>query len=213
MKELTRQIFIERGPLWHVLEKVIQEREIDLIVLGTHGRRGLKKLVLGSVAEEVFRRARCPVMTIGPHTLVEGAAEGRIGTILYAVDSEEGTKESLPYALGLARKHQAKLVLLHVLPPMEEIPPAEIEFMAAGTRQQLLNLIPPVTELACPPEPIVVFGAAADEVLRVAQQQQAELIVMAVRRVGLSLAAAHLPWATAHRVVCEAPCPVLTIRH
>jgi len=218
MKGLTRQVFVERGPFWHVLERVIQERDIDLIVAGTHGRRGLKKLVMGSVAEEIFRRARCPVMTIGPHISTDGIAKGRIGLILYAGHSEteiaEGENCALSYATGLARESEANLVLLHVLPRTEDDFLARRESMAKDVRQQLLNranLISRGARLAYPPLPIVTFGTPAVEILRVAQQQRAELIVMAVHYKGIGLAA-HLPWTTTHRVICEAPCPVLTVR-
>ena len=64
------QPLIGEGVIWDVLQDMIQENGIDLIVLGTHGRQGLRKLLLGSIAEEVFRMAPCPVLTVGPKTSV-----------------------------------------------------------------------------------------------------------------------------------------------
>ncbi len=212
LKSVNHEVLVEEGPFWHVLEQVIAGKQIDLIVIGTHGRRGLKKLVLGSVAEEIFRRATCPVMTIGPHAAPDGLAEGHIQCVLYATDFSVGATNALPYAVGLARENRARLVLLHVLPQMTELPPAEVEHITLGCREQLLSQLSPALVQACHPEAVVLFGSAAEAILRVAAEQYAGLIVMGARRKSMALASAHLPWATAHRVVCEAACPVLTVR-
>lgn len=212
LKGVTHEVIMERGPLWHVLEAVMSEKEIDLVVVGTHGRRGLKKLVMGSVAEEIFRRARCPVLTVGPHTAKDGLEEGHIRSIVYATDFSAGSMQALPYALGLARENQARLTLVHVLPTLQEMPPAELDQIAEGCRERLLQLVSPVAQAACSAEAAVRFGNAADAILREAEERHAQLIVMGARRAAIGVASAHLPWATAHRVVCEAPCPVLTVR-
>ena len=60
------EIVVAEGAVSEVLIEAIQTNHIDLAVLGTHGRRALKKLLLGSIAEEVFRLAPCPVLTVGP---------------------------------------------------------------------------------------------------------------------------------------------------
>lgn len=212
LKGVTHEVIMERGPLWHVLEAVMREKEIDLIIVGTHGRRGLKKLVLGSAAEEIFRRARCPVLTVGPHMAKDGLEEGRIKSIVYATDFSGGSMQALPYALGLARENQARLTLVHALPTLQEMPPVELDQIAEGCRERLLQLVPPVAQAACSAEATVRFGSAAEAILHEATDRHAELIVMGARRAAIGVASAHLPWATAHRVVCEAPCPVLTVR-
>jgi len=84
--DIAHTAIVERGQLWEVLAPFIKENSIDLIVLGTHGRRGLRKLVLGSVAEQVFRHATCPVLTVGPQATHEGAADTSFKTILFATD-------------------------------------------------------------------------------------------------------------------------------
>jgi len=65
LKGVTREGVTRRGELWYVLDDVIRRNSVDLIILGCHGRHGLKKLVLGSDAEQIFRRSTCPVLTIG----------------------------------------------------------------------------------------------------------------------------------------------------
>jgi nucleotide-binding universal stress UspA family protein len=212
LKGISHEIIVERGPLWHVLQDIIREAAIDLIVLGTHGRRGLKKLMLGSVAEEIFRRAECPVLTVGPHVPAPAGGEGRLQQILYATDFTIGSLHALPYALSLAKEHRATLALLHVLPDTPEIPEPDLEQITEGVRQRLRQLLTPGTGLWCQSEPVVLFGSAADGILRVAEEDNIDLIVMGARRPAVSLASAHLPWATAHKVVCQAHCPVLTVR-
>jgi nucleotide-binding universal stress UspA family protein len=212
LRHVTHEVLLRRGPLWKVFEDVCRDKDIDFIVLGTHGRRGFKKLVLGSVAEEAFRRATCPVMTIGPQLQHDGISEGRFTSIVYATDFSTGCMRALPYALGLARENHARFTLLHVLPDMPEVSPAELEQITESCRQQLENLVSPAIKLACATDIAVLFGGAAENILRVAASQHARLIVMGARRPSMGMATVHLPWATAHRVVCAAHCPVLTVR-
>jgi nucleotide-binding universal stress UspA family protein len=211
LRGITYNVAIERGSLGCVLEKEIAARCIDLLVLGTHGRSGLSKLVLGSVAEEIFRRATCPVLTIGPHVPPQ-IAEGRIKTILYASDFSSGAQRALPYAAGLARESQAQLKMLHVLSVAPVGSAEELERITNSFRQRLLDMLSPAVEMACKAEAIVLFGSAAEGILRGARECQADLIVMGANLLSRGLANVHLPWATAHRVVCEAGCPVLTVR-
>ena len=217
---------IERGPLWEVLADFVEKKNIDLIVLGTHGRRGLKKLVLGSAAEQVFRNATCPVLTVGPQTVSEGTAPASIATILFATDFSAGSHHALRYALSLARINNSHLILLHAVPPpMEMVPtsidavPVSIEIAAeitadalARARQQMAELISAATTKEFTPEIIVESGPAAEMILAIAQDRKADLIVMGAHRSSASSIATHLPWATASEVVCQAHCPVLTVR-
>jgi nucleotide-binding universal stress UspA family protein len=224
--DIAHTATIERGPLWEVLAAFIEEKSIDLVVLGTHGRRGLKKLVLGSVAEQVYRHAACPVLTAGPHSPHDGLAQANIATILYATDFSSGSHHALPYALSLARANHSHLILLHCVPPAMEMVPASIdavpvaiqvsaEFVTealARARQQMEELISPEIMQELNPEIIAEYGPAADMILSLAEKKQADLIVMGAHRASASSIVSHLPWATASAVVCQAHCPVLTVR-
>ncbi len=210
LKDVSYEVLIRRGGLWPVLEEAIRERQVDLIVLGTRGRQGLVQLALGSVAEEIFRRAECPVLTVGPHIVPDGLTEGRINPILYATDFSAGSLNALPYAVALARENQAKLLILHAVAEAPEASPVELEEFAESSRKRLRKLLSPELEQACKPELVVVFAPPPDAILRIAREREARLIVMGAKRPGV--APGHLPWATAHRVVCEAPCPVMTVR-
>jgi nucleotide-binding universal stress UspA family protein len=212
LKDVSREVLIRHGVLWQVLEEAIREHHIDLIVLGTHGRHGLPKLALGSVAEEVLRRAECPVLTVGPRIVPDGLAEGRIDPILYATDVSDESLNSLPYALAFARENKANLLVLHALAEDADASPATLEHRAESWRQYLRKLVSPKLEPLCTAEFIVLFAPPADAILRAAREHKARLIVMGAKRSPLAVATGHLPWTTAHHVVCEAPCPVITVR-
>src|ERR1019366_1066740 len=125
--DLNHHLLLEQGPVWDVLASMIQRESVDLLVLGTHGRGGLKKLAMGSVAEQVLHLAPCPVLTIGPHVPPAGSVEFR--RILFATDFGAAAHKALPYALSLAEDHQATLVFLHMVPP---IPLADLGPAAYG---------------------------------------------------------------------------------
>ena len=99
---------------------MVGRHAIDLIVLGSHGKHGLKKLVLGSAAEQIFRHADCPVLTVGPKVVAPGPGEVAFKHILFATDFSAGSLRALPYALSLAEENQARLALLHVTPLVPE---------------------------------------------------------------------------------------------
>jgi len=90
---------------------VNEEQGIDLLVIGTRGRGGLQKLVLGSVAKELLPIAPCPVMTIGPNVDVATITRRReFRTILFATDFGKGAARALPLAVARARVQQARLI-------------------------------------------------------------------------------------------------------
>ncbi len=196
---------IERGPVWDEVSKTIADRNIDLIVLGTHGRSGLKHLVLGSVAEQIFRHADCPVLTVGPKTH-DGFREGKVDKIVYATDFSSASRAALSYALSLARANRSQMILVHAVLPIVSgdailILPDELVETA---NLEMSHLVPDDIRH----EEIVRIGPAADLILDIASDRKADLIVMGAHR-GTS---SHTPWAVTHQVVCNALCPVLTVR-
>lgn len=189
---------------------MIEKHEIDLVVVGTHGRTGARKLLLGSRAEEIFRMASCPVLTVGPKVSRGAPAEIHPSQILYATDLTTTSQCGAGYALSLAQEHQACLTVLHVVreqnPSSEENRTRLKEYFI----KQLRELVPLEADLWCQTEFVVEFGAPADEILKVAARKNANLIVLGVRR--SALFPGHLPPATAYKVVCQSHCSVLTVR-
>ena len=199
---------LERGELWNVLDDVVRRHDIDLIVLGSHGKHGLKKLVLGSGAEQIFRQASCPVLTVGPKVNLASDGLATFKDIVFATDFSAGSLHALPFALSLAEENQARLTLLHVIP----LVPMQHQVWASGnTRKWLEELIPPDAADWCRPETVVSFEFPAEGILRAAEAVSADLIVMGVHK-RAPRASSHLPWAIAYEVVCHAHCPVLTVR-
>jgi len=220
---VPHNVLLENGPIWDALSDLIQRDEIDLLVLGTHGRGGLKKVILGSVAEELFRLAPCPVLTVGPAVPAEPAGAKVFRRILFATDFGPASLHALQYAISLATESNARLILLHVVTPVPVVEVGPYWYPGTDLAEQqktaqaryigrLKDLIPPDANLPFDPEFLVDFDFAPDAIVRIAAASQADLIVMGVNQAASARASAHMPWATAHEVVCHAKCPVLTVR-
>ncbi len=208
------EALVEEGELQPILDAEVIANKIDLIVVGTRGRSGIGKLLWGSAAEEIFRHASCPVLTVGPRSWMEPMRHVQFSEILYATDFRSGSQQAAEHAVSLAHEYQAHLTLLHVIGNSEAgdlVHPEQVENSSA---RLLREIIPPDAELWCQPEIVVEHGAAAEKILQVARQRNADLIVLGVRPPsGVPGAATHLPIATAHKVVSQATCPVLTVRN
>src|ERR1700687_6117449 len=223
LKTVPHHTYVREGDVWETLADLIQIHEIDLLVVGTHGRTGLEKLVLGSKAEEILRLAPCPVLTVGPKiaggaklTAIEGErknltpVEISVEQIVYATDFSPESLAAAPFARSLAQEFQSKLTLLHVIERSKDKnhQPEPIDLAL----QRLEKLVPEEASLWCSPSPTVQVGSPADCILQEALDTRADLIVLGVRAASGNLGAAtHLPWATAHKVIAQAHCPVLTI--
>jgi nucleotide-binding universal stress UspA family protein len=212
---VPHDITVKRGfDVWPTLEAAIVEKNADIIVLGTHGRTGAQKLLMGSFAEEIFRRSRVPVLTIGPavNRGVHGGA--RFRCILFATDFTPESLAAAPWAISMAQENQARLVLLNVQRKRETCRNERIaEETVAHAMHKLHELVPSGAELWCRPEVFVKYGDPAREILEMAREQGADLIVLGARDAFRRLAATtHLSHSTAQSVVAQALCPVLTVR-
>jgi nucleotide-binding universal stress UspA family protein len=198
-----------RGDLWNTIPDLVEQYQIDLAVLGTHGREGVKKLVLGSAAEQIFRRATCPVLTVGPNAHRTEVEFESWKHILFATDFSEGSLHALPYALSIAEENQAQLTLAHFV---SLVPMQRQEVVEEQNRKRLRALLPADSADWCTPECVVRFEFPSDGILKLAEERGADLIVMGVHKSNTPRALAHMPWAIAYEVVCHARCPVLTVR-
>lgn len=223
LTHIRHQELLVQGEICDVLAELVREQEIDLLVLGTHGRGGIKTILLGSVAEEVFRRISCPVLTIGPAAPAEPRNAGHVHQILFATDFGPASQSALPHAIAMARDDNAKLILLHilaVLPALDadtrwysRVEPIEWrEATRQKTVELLKQLIPADANLPCDPEFVVACDLLPRGILNAAEERQADLIVMGVNPTMFVRTSTHIPWAVAHEVVQHAKCPVLTVR-
>jgi nucleotide-binding universal stress UspA family protein len=209
---LERDAILGKGEVWPALASVIEDKEIDLVVVGTSGRTGFAKFLLGSEAEEIFRQASCPVMTVGPQLAKHLPRGGEISEILYASDLSPESMAAAPYAISLAQEYQAHLTLLHVITPQRTGDLVAPHELMASSKRLLRNMVPAEAELWCEPEYLIEQGDPTTKILETARHKSADLIVLGVRGVANLAAATHLPGATAHKVVTQAVCPVLTVR-
>jgi nucleotide-binding universal stress UspA family protein len=203
---VPHETLVRRGDIWKELGKLIEEKAIDLVVCGTHGRTGVSKLLMGSVAEDIYRHAPCPVLTIGPSVVGEPESLGDIHSILYSTDFSAESLAAIPYAVSLAQENQARLYLLHVT----ETPVSHLVERELASR--LRSLVPSDAELTCAPKAFVDLGEPAHKITEIAEELKVDLIVLGPRRTARVPSATHLPQSTAHSVVSRAICPVLTVR-
>jgi nucleotide-binding universal stress UspA family protein len=196
----------ERGEVPGALQRVVEERSIDLIIVGTHGRHGIPYLFMGSTAEEVTRTSPCPVITVGP--AAEAGFENSLKTILFATDFSEDSKLALPYATALAQEFHANLALLHVAPKTERLV-RDRDHVERYLQNQLKNLAPQNQFPWCTLSHTVRFGDATEEILAAAKEQKADLIVLGLH--SSVRFTSHLPERLSYQVLCRASCPVFSV--
>lgn len=217
----TDAVVVEGAPAPTIVEHAAA-MGADLLVMGTHGRSGFDRLLLGSVAEKVLRRAGCPVLTVPPgQPDVVPAASGLYKRILCAVDFADSSLRALRYAMSIAREADADLTVLHVVPHEFDAPAdlgagnalaiAELYQRAEEAAQRRLDELAGDRDEACrDPKSVLARGKSWREILRVAAETDADLIVMGVQgRGAVDLA---LFGSTTQHVVRGATCPVLTLR-
>jgi len=190
-----------------------QAHKTDVIVMGTHGRRGYDRLMLGSVTERVMRRAPCPVLAVckRPHDSMAADQERRhvhhLNRILFCTDFSENAERALNYAISVTAEYDAELTLLNVL---EDVPgSANVAEATAVAAEQLDKLIPPEGRKLRRIKTAVRIGKPYRQIIQLAEDTQTDLVTMAVRgRGALDLAVFG---STTYRVMQLGPCPVLAV--
>ncbi len=215
LRGVPHQAVCGLGDVWDVLCRLIKEHDVDLLVVGSHGRTGLGKFFVGSVAEKIFRRADCPVLSVGPNVSFKPGGEIRFQHIVFATDFSEDSLAALPYAVSLAEEDEAQLTLLHVVEE-PEAGIADLDGVKAYLMHRLQELVPPAAEPWCHAECLLEFGRQfarpTERILEIAEEQAADLIVLGVHPVHGKLGlVTHLASTTA-QILTEAACPVLTVR-
>lgn len=193
--------------------------EADLVVMGTHGRSGFERLVIGSVAEKVVRKAPCPVLLVPPHVTAKAPAQVTFKRILCPMDFSPSALQALGFALSLARQADGLVTVLHAIEWLAEEEPREYahfnvpeyrRYVVEDAQQRLHTLVAHESPTWSAIDERVVLGRAYREILRLASDSAIDLIVMGAQgRGGLGLA---LFGSTTQQVVRAAPCPVLTVR-
>ena len=200
---LRANVAVTRGNLTAILPQTVRDLDVDLIVVGTHGRAGWKKLVLGSMAEAVIDQSPCPVLTVGPSTNRRRIQESGPSQILLAAAGSNRSQLASSYACSLACKYRSRLSVVDVLEDRAGRVLAGVSQFewheVAGTSDR-----PRTVALRLPPQ----IGTRSDLILRVSDETRADLIVLAVpadhRFTDRFLST------DSYRIVSDAACPVLT---
>jgi nucleotide-binding universal stress UspA family protein len=209
LQGLKTEVVLESGFVWPVIQKVVEDRKIDLIVLGTHGRGAIQRLFMGSTSEEIFRHATCPVMTIGPHAKPTLGRYDHAERILFATDFSDASLHALTFALTLAEERDARLVLLHIVQP-PGVPLDVTEQLLSESEVKLRSLIPIEKMPAKRPVFATLVGSPADMILSTADRDRTDLIVMGVHKA--KAFSSHWPFEVAGQVVARSMCPVVSVR-
>jgi nucleotide-binding universal stress UspA family protein len=202
---VTVDTSIRTGDVTYGIGAAIEATKPDIVVMGTHGRRGLEKWLLGSVTERFLRSLPIPVLT------VRGTKKARtLRRILVTTDFSQGTAEALNYALSIARENQARLTLLHVLEEMRALTSAHYRLkLTERVQRQLLALLPADARKWCDIQMRIEAGTAYSEILKVVKKEKVDLIVMNTH--GKSMLDRALLGSTSDRVVRAADCPVMLV--
>jgi nucleotide-binding universal stress UspA family protein len=191
---------------------------VDLLVMGSHGRSGFKRILLGSVTERVIRHAPCPTMIV-PARAHDVVPEGpvRFRTILCPVDFSDHSIHAVEYAVNLAEEADAELHLLHVIalpPELQEVASSfeDVRSHVEGDRLRRLNALIPSGDASknCTVETALREGVVHREILAAAEEQSSDLIVMGAQ--GRGTVEAAIFGSNTARVARAARCPVLVVR-
>ena len=210
---------VRRGELWPELREIIRQESTDLLIVGTHGRHGVGKLFFGSVAEQIFRQADCPVLTFGPHAddCPWFGTSSTPRTFLFATDFGPASLHGLPQAIAAANQFGAKLAFLSIIPAA---PSGHEEALTNWQEDARMRTLQRLTELAddawldTRPQLYVEFKSArpvSEQILETAGKLRADLIIMGLHDSAHTGIISHLDLATTYDVVCQAGSPVLTV--
>ncbi len=204
---VTCETLTENGIVPSAILDTIASKKIDLAILGTNALHGFERLVSGSTAEIVLRKAPWPVLIVGPRV---GDVAAKIeGPIVFATDFNLTTIDAIRYASSLSQLTESSLHCLHVLPRTAEgIERSHVipQIMAEALQQIVTGVGTNVKTPIC----VTTYGnEISDSIVDYARQSRAKLIVLGVHRA--SMMAAHAPARLACQIIADAPCPVMTV--
>jgi nucleotide-binding universal stress UspA family protein len=215
LRGVPHQVLSGVGDVSDVIDRLNGEHDFDLIVLGSHGRTGARKVLMGSIAEAIYRTTDCPVLNVGPNVPRDPSSKIRFQRILFSTDFARDRSAALSYAISLADEEASELLLLHVITPSASGSLSE-EGLKASICRRLRELLPAEAEgcdVKCLVEVGKEFAPPAEKILEVVRERQPDLVVLGVRqRNGGVASVTHWAHSTSQHIVAHATCPVLTIR-
>jgi nucleotide-binding universal stress UspA family protein len=215
------KFIVRHGELWPELREIIREESTDLLVIGTHGRHGVGKLFFGSVAEQIFRQADCPVLTFGPHTDARPwfGTSSTHRTFLFATDFGHASLHGLPQAIAAANQFEAKLAFLSIIPAAPSSADNALTDWQENARMRTLQRLAELADhagLDTRPQLYAEFKSGrpvSEKILETADKLRANLIIMGLHDSGHAGIVSHLDLTTAYDVICQAGSTVLTVNY
>jgi nucleotide-binding universal stress UspA family protein len=198
---------VRHGFVPDVIAEVASNTGAGRLILGTHGRRGLKKFVLGSVARQLLEAVDIPVCTVGPRA--HRSVTRQPATILHPVSLAGSHGASASLSLRLGQQFGARVVLLHVIAPAPHVARDPAGAVAAAT-ENLNRLIPEEAKAWTEVQTRIATGSVVSEILNAAAESQAGLIVLGVHAPAHSWLPGTEP--AAYKILVSAPCPVISLR-
>ncbi len=206
---VPHRMWLREGDVWASIDSIVRSEQIDLIAVGASGKSDFKKFLVGSVAEEVIRKATRPVLSVGPHALRNSGGASFLAQLLYVTNLWEDSHDGLQYAIQMAIRYRSRLVLLHVV---EQEEPKRSDHEWLGAYRRILRNLLPESAADLPSEPVLRIEVAkhtTGRILQVADEIGANLVVMDVRP--------EEAWTTHLRdkvydIISGVNCPVLTVR-
>ena len=227
LKELTGNQPISWEPLITVgkpadeISRVVEEKDIDLVITATRGRSGLKRIILGSVTERLMRTLTCPLLVVNSpeHKFVSAADQViKLEKILVGCDFSPDSGQAFKHALSLAQEFQAELHLAHVIEPPTQSGLHKEDKPVLDEMQQnyqdlligkLKEMVPAEARNWCTPQTGLLEGQPYEEIVTYAESKDIDMIVLGVR--GHGLVKTLFLGSTTDRVVRRSPCPVLSV--
>jgi nucleotide-binding universal stress UspA family protein len=219
---IQHKFIVRQGELWPELREIIRQESADLLVIGTHGRHGTAKLFLGSVAEQIFRQADCPVLTFGPHTDARPwfrTSSSTQRTFLFATDFGQASLHGLPQAIAAANQFGARLAFLSIIPAAPSGNDKALTDCQGDARRRTLQRLAELADdagLDTRPELYAELKSAepaSEKILETADKLRADLIIMGLHDSAHTGIISHLDLATTYDVICQASSPVLTVNY
>ena len=205
---VTKRILLEGDPT-EVVPLFARQQHPSLIVLGTHGRGSIDRLILGSTAEGILRHMSGPALTVGPNVANLPAGDLRFRRILYATDCSEQAAHAAPVALALAEGLVADLHVLNVTPDGQAADTKQLQKLQQHFRAALAATVPGIAQQISTPQTFVSVGDPQKEILRHIEENHIDLLVLGLRRSG------HLGMQNrtsgAFPIIVSARCPVITV--
>jgi nucleotide-binding universal stress UspA family protein len=208
--DIENRVWVNLGPVGETLCAIIEREHIDLAVVGTHGRTGLRKLVMGSAAEDVFRHASCPVLTVGPHCWRSDPHAPHLKHVLFPTDLSPDSARALPIALAIVSRFDARFTVLHVVEHLDSEAAHDRRRVVSVLEQRMHEMVSAAGPMPAGISFEVQFGQVTDCVVEAASRLDVNLVAFGLK--APETQEDRLPWMHAYKIVCEVGCPVLSLR-